>query len=125
MSGCVGCDSGKTKAKAVVQPLADPLPLIAPKSENPEAKVKLEYCGGGMKRKTTGGCQSCKGGGKFSLVTTERIQFPSDDCKKGIFSQEFTAGRSYFVTEKQSERLLAMTFTAPSGQVAHKFKRVE
>ena len=125
MSGCSGCKGTKTK-KTVTKATEPIQPLIVEKSKDPKVTVKLQYYGGGMRRKKSGaGCSACGGGGKYALVTSERITFASDDAKKGIFSQDFSVGRTYFVTQKQADYLLSLTFTNPAGQTAHKFKVVE
>lgn len=100
-----------------------PEELIAPKSEN-DAKVHLRYYGGGVTKKTSG-CMSCGTQGSYALTTSETIQFPSDDAPMGWFSHFFQVGVDEYVTEKQAEYLLKLTFTNAAGQVIPKFKVIE
>ncbi len=97
--------------------------LIAPKSET-KGKVKIRYYGGGMAYQSSG-CHTCGGGGRYALTTSETIQFASDDEPGGWFSQRFDASHDYYVTEQQAAYLLGLTYTNPSGQVVHKFKKIE
>lgn len=127
---CSGCNKPKrvqTKAKIEeksVQVVAQKSGVIE-KSDNPDVKVKLRYYGGGLGLSSSGGCHSCSGGGKYSLITTENISFASDDSPNGWFSQTFHIGHDYYVTEKQAEYLCTLTYRTQAGEIAHKFKRMD
>lgn len=123
---CSSCNHSKVRAKATAaRPVVAKVeqPLIAPVSDTSE-KVHLRYYGGGMARQTSG-CASCGSVGRYALTTSETIQFASDDAPMGWFSQTFSVGHDYYVTQKQAERLLKETFTNPAGQVVNKFKVIE
>lgn len=122
--GCASCGKSKTTKRTVeaVVKVEEP-DLIVGKSESSRL-VKLRYYGGGLERSTSG-CRSCSGAGKYSVKTSETIEFASDDAKNGWFKQTFSRGRDYYVTEKQAEYLLKLTFTNQSGQKANKFTKVE
>lgn len=94
--------------------------LIAGKSGD-AAKVKLRYNGGAMALQTSG-CASCGSRGKYSVTTSETIQFVSEDAPGGWFKQRFDIGRDYYVTKEQAKKLLEETYTNPAGQTVHKFK---
>lgn len=101
--------------------------LIVEKSKNPDVKVGLVYYGGGMIHKPwEAHCSSCSGGlGRVSLLTSETIMFASDDAPNGMFKMLFQSGRTYYVTEKQAEYLLTLTFLNQNGERANKFKKLE
>lgn len=122
---CTGCGATKSsKARTVPQKKIEPQPLIVAASDDTTKKVVLRYYGGGMALKTTG-CRSCGSTGKYTMRTTERIEFASDDAPNGWFSQTFTIGTDYYVTENQAKYLLSLTFVNRAGQVANKFKEVD
>lgn len=102
---------------------AKPQPLIV-KASKGDKKVKLRYYGGGMGY-TSMGCHSCGGGGKYALKTSETIQFASDDAPGGWFSKRFDTSYDYYVTEKQAEYLLTLTYSNAAGQIVHKFKKID
>jgi hypothetical protein len=87
-------------------------------------KVKLRYLGGGYSTKGQG-CRSCGGTGtKYKFVSSERIQFVSEDSPDNWFNMLFTVGHDYYVTEKQAEYLLTLTYTSKVGKVANKFEKI-
>lgn len=127
---CGGCGGNvsrvvKTDNKPVAEaPKKSVLPL-AEKTEEGKAMVKLRYYGGGYSTKG-GGCKSCGGTGtSYTFVTTETIQFVSEDEVDGMFKRKFTVGHDYLVTEKQAEYLLTLTFRSKAGRTTYKFKKVE
>lgn len=123
---CSTCGKGRKLSPQRKQELAratERASLVVAKSDS-DVKVHLRYYGGGLTRQTTG-CSSCGSQGKYALTTSETIQFPSDDAPMGWFSQFFTVGEDYWVTEKQAERLLKETFTNAAGQIVNKFKIIE
>lgn len=98
--------------------------VVVGKSDT-DKKVKLRYYGGGVSAKMTSGCRSCSGGGAgFTMVTTETIMFASEDSPNSLFKRTFTVGHDYWVTEKQAEYLLSLTYQSRAKQIFHKFKRV-
>lgn len=100
------------------------LPL-AEKTEAGTPRVKLRYFGGGYSTKG-GGCRSCGGTGvSYTFVTTETIQFVSEDVPDGMFKQRFSVGHDYLVTEKQAEYLLTLTYRSKAGRTLYKFKKIE
>lgn len=108
-----------TEAKVV----STPLPMVDASDTN--KKVKLRYLGGGYSTQGQG-CRSCGGTGtKYKFVSSERIQFVSEDAADGWFNQLFTVGHDYYVTEKQAEYLLTLTYQSRSGRKANKFERVD
>ena len=96
-------------------------------SEDPTNKVKIRYYGGGVKKTTTTGCSTCRGGksGGYSLQTTETIQFVSMDSPNNWFKQTFSVGHDYYVTEKQAEYLLKLEYINKAGQRVKKFLKEE
>lgn len=101
---------------------ATALPL-AEKSES-DKRVKLRYLGGGYSTRGQG-CRSCGGTGtKYKFVSSERIQFVSEDSPDNWFNMLFTVGHDYYVTEKQAEYMLTLTYTSKAGRVVNKFERV-
>ena len=96
-------------------------------SEDSSKKVRLRYFGGGVTKKVSGtGCSTCRSGaGGYVNTTTETITFVSEDAPGGLFRQVVTVGHDIYVTEKQAEYLLALTYKNKGGQTVHKFKKVE
>lgn len=114
----------QTAAKKIENPLPDA--PIAEKSDNPNAKTRLRYYGAGLVRQTSGsGCVSCGGSRGYTMRTSETISFVSEDAIGGYFQETFHAGHDYYVTEKQAEYLLSLTYYDRGGQKLHKFKKVE
>lgn len=126
--GCSGCGRKATVSKRTIEGTVSKKisneDYIVKSSDNPDKKVGLRYYGGGMQLKRGSGCASCGASGKYSLITAENIMFVSDDAPNGMFSQFFQVGRDYYVTEKQAEYLLGLTFTNKAGQTVHKFKKL-
>lgn len=128
---CGGCGRPAVKRikKATNKPVetprkSTPLPY-AEKTEKSEPMVKLRYFGGGYSNKG-GGCRSCGGTGtSYTYVTTETIQFVSEDSADGMFKQRFSVGHDYLVTAKQAEYLLQLTYRSKAGRTLYKFKKVE
>lgn len=99
--------------------------VVVKKSADPSAKVRIRYYGGGSK-KSTGGCSTCHGTkGGYTVTTAETIQFVSEDADNELFKMTFNIGHDYYVTEKQAEYLLTLTYRNRAGQVVNKFERVE
>lgn len=117
-------DPSATKAPEaeVVQKRTVALPL-AEKSAT-DKKVKIRYMGGGYS--THGkGCRSCGGTGtKYTFVTSETIAFVSEDSANNYYKNLFTVGHDYYVTEKQAEYLLTLTYMSKAGRLVNKFKKV-
>ena len=125
---CSNC--GKKSKVEIKAPDAGIVPKssaqVVGKSETPAKTVRLRYYGGGIVAKKKRGCSTC-GGAKnsYSRITNETIAFASEDEPNGLFMQAMQAGHDYWVTEKQAEYLLNNElYTAPSGEVVHKFKRM-
>lgn len=128
---CGGCGHSVTTkirkasnqpVQAVTQNTALPL---AEKTEAGKPMVKLRYFGGGYSTKG-GGCKSCGGTGvRYTFVTTETIQFVSEDTPDGMFKQRFSVGHDYLVTENQAKYLLTLTYRSKAGRTLYKFKRVD
>lgn len=122
---CSGCAS---KRKASVKPVIDNRQstvqgVVVEASADTSNKVKLRYFGGGSK-KTTGGCSTCHGSkGGYVVTTSETIRFVSEDAPGGLFVETFSIGHDYYVTEKQAEYLLTLTYRNRAGQIVHKFKK--
>lgn len=93
-------------------------------SSDPSQKVKIRYYGGGSLKAAGTGCRACGGGKRYIVTTSERIMFASEDVENGLFSQLFTIGHDYYVTEKQAEYLLSLTYQNKAGKVVYKFKKV-
>lgn len=127
MAGCSSCHHNKavrvSAPSAGVVANQKPRTLIVGASDT-KNKVQLRYYGGGMGY-VTSGCHACGSTGRYSLKTSETIQFASDDAPGGWFSQRFDASHDYYVTEKQAEHLLTLTYTNAAGQTVHKFKKVD
>lgn len=101
---------------------ATPLPMVEASETN--KKVKLRYLGGGYSTQGQG-CRSCGGTGtKYKFVSSERIQFVSEDSPEGWFNQLFTVGHDYYVSEKQAEYLLSLTYQSRAGRATNKFERL-
>lgn len=99
-----------------------PLPMVEASETN--KKVKLRYLGGGYSTQGQG-CRSCGGTGtKYKFVSSERIQFVSEDSPENWFNQLFTVGHDYYVTEKQAEYLLSLTYQSRAGRATNKFERL-
>ena len=135
----MGCSSCGHKVKNVAK-VETPTPKFVPSTEakvnlgvalpmaeksETTKKVKLRYLGGGYS--TNGqGCRSCGGTGtKYKFVTSERIQFVSEDSADGWFNTLFTVGHDYYVTEKQAEYLLTLTYASKAGRIVNKFERID
>lgn len=126
--GYKGSKSANSMVRTQSQPLKKvSIDAVVGKSKNPDVKVGVIYYGGGMVHKSwEANCSSCSGGrGKMSLLTSETIMFASDDAPGGMFKMLFQAGRTYYVTEKQAEYLLTLTYTGASGETVNKFKLLE
>lgn len=126
MAGC-NCHHNRaiaspTRTRAAT-PKSTPRKLIVGASAS-KTLVKLRYYGGGMGY-TTSGCHACGSSGRYALKTSETIQFASDDSPGGWFSQRFDASHEYYVTQKQAEYLLTLTYSNPAGQKVHKFKKTD
>lgn len=116
----------KTATKAVEKSTQLPDAPVVEKSDNPKAKVRLRFYGAGLVRQTSGsGCVSCGGSRGYTMRTSETISFVSEDAIGGYFQETFHAGHDYYVTEKQAEYLLTLTYYDRGGQKLHKFKKVE
>ena len=88
-------------------------------------KVTLRYYGGGTASTKTRGCRSCGGSTlKYATITSERIQFASEDAPNGYFNLLVTIGHDYLVTRKQADYMLTLTFVNQAGREIHKFKEV-
>lgn len=137
MGGCASCGgavrhlkpSDAEPVKAYIPAEKAKLNLAAPveASADSSKKIRLRYYGGGVKRNVSGtGCSTCRSG-KSSYVntTTETITFVSEDAPGGLFRQTVTVGHDIYVTEKQAEYLLELTYINKGGQTVHKFKKVE
>lgn len=99
------------------------MPATVVEKSKTEKKVCVRYYGGGIGAKKVARCASCGSAkGSYSRITNELIAFASDDEPNGMWSQMVEAGRDYWVTEKQAEYLLSLTYTTPAGETAHKFK---
>lgn len=137
--GCSSCGGAKrTTSVRKVTRVADTV-TVEPKkvvdlgkpveaSEDTSKKVRLRYYGGGVKKiAVTGtGCSTCRSGrGGYANVTEETITFVSEDEPNGLFRRLVTAGHDIFVTEKQAEYLLTLTYQNRGGEVVHKFQKVE
>lgn len=126
MAGC-NCHHNKAITSPtqvrVSAPKSAPRKLIVGASTS-KTLVKLRYYGGGMGY-TTSGCHACGSSGRYALKTSETIQFASDDAPGGWFSQRFDASHEYYVTQKQAEYLLTLTYSNPAGQQVHKFKKMD
>ena len=124
---CTGCMSGRGPSPRTVpdnrvqtQPA-----VVVGKSEDTSNKVKLRYFGGGSK-KTSGGCSTCSGKKSgYTVTTSETIRFVSEESPGGLFNQTFSIGRDYYVTEKQADYLLSLTYRNRAGQVVKKFVKQE
>lgn len=131
---CSGCQRGgsvkvkrvsntaKSQENVVTSKTALP---YAEKTEDGKPMVELCYMGGGYSSQG-GGCRSCGGTGvKYTYVTTETIQFVSEDSADGMFKRRFSAGHCYLVTEEQAKYLLTLSYRSKSGRTLYKFKKKE
>lgn len=98
--------------------------VVVEASQNPSEKVRLRYYGGGSLQAAGTGCRACGGGRKYVVTTSEKIMFASEDVENGLFSLNVTIGHDYFVTKKQAEYMLSMTYQNRAGKIVHKFKEV-
>lgn len=97
---------------------------VVPRSTTNE-RVKLRYYGGGMTKKVSSGCSTCRGGkNSYSVTTTETIMFVSDDAPNGLFKQTFSVGHNYYVTRNQADYLLKLTYRDVAGNAQPKFKEI-
>lgn len=124
MTNYVSAPTRTKETQPVVQSIAEEAPIVEA-SEDKTKKVKLRYYGGGLSLKAKPSCPSCGGGGSYALTTAETIMFPSEDAPNGLFKLFVQVGREYYVTEKQAEYMLTLTFRNQSGQTVNKFKKVE
>lgn len=132
--GCSGCGSkkkvisepgSKTTIKYTAQ-AAKPVDGVVVERSTSTQKVQVRYYGGGMTRKISSGCSSCRGGKSgYSVTTTETIMFVSEDAPNGIFKQTFSVGHNYYVTRAQADYLLKLTYRDVAGKEQPKFKEVE
>lgn len=120
---CGGCGKSKPRKTTITDNRkAAPIGTVVGKSEN-EGKVRLRYFGGTVKKATVG-CSTCSGRKSgYAVTTSETIRFVSEDAPGGLFVQTFQIGHDYYVTEKQAEYLLTLTYTNRAGQTVHKFKK--
>ena len=124
-SGCGGKKPITTQVPATPTPSAVSGEVIE-KSDDPDKKVRLRYYGGGVAAKKVAKCAACGSAkGSYARVTNEMIMFASDDAPNGMYEQMVEAGRDYWVTEKQAEYMLSITYINQSGQEVHKFRRID
>ena len=126
--GCASCAKKNSATKRVVSDnrAKETVATIAGKTEEGKALVHIRYYGGGSKKAVGTGCSTCRGKkGGYVVTTSETIQFVSEDAPNGLYKGTFSIGHDYYVTEKQAEYLLALTYTNRAGQVVHKFKKAE
>lgn len=124
---CAGCSGKVSVNRPVVKDnrRASTEGVVVEKSNNPQAKVRIRYYGGGTK-KSTGGCHTCHGSrGGYVVTTAETIQFVSEDSDNELFKMTFNIGHDYYVTDKQAEYLCSLTYRNRAGQIVNKFQRVE
>lgn len=125
---CSGCGGHKT---ATVVNNTTPIQKstgigqVVEASKSPSRSVRLRYYGGGVSAKKVAKCAAC-GSAKasYARTTNEMIMFASDDVNNGLYEQFVEAGHDYWVTEKQAEYMLTLTYTNQAGQVVNKFKRI-
>lgn len=125
---CASCSGKKNVKKTVVYDNrhSEEEAKIAGKTDPAAAKVRIRYYGGGTRKAVGSGCSTCRGKkGGYVVTTSETIQFVSEDVPGGLFKETFSIGHDYYVTEKQAEYLLSLTYTNRAGQVVHKFKKPE
>lgn len=125
---CASCAKKKSTTKNVVADnrTKEEAAAIAGKTEAGKALVHIRYYGGGSKKSVGTGCSTCRGKkGGYVVTTSEVIQFVSEDVPNGLFKGTFSIGHDYYVTEKQAEYLLNLTYVNRAGQVVHKFKKAE
>lgn len=112
--------SVKYTARAV-QPVSG---VVVPRSTTNE-RVKLRYYGGGMSKKVSSGCSTCRGGKTaYAVTTSEVIMFVSEDAPNGIFKEKFSVGHNYYVTRAQADYLLKLKYRDVAGKEQPKFKEV-
>lgn len=121
---CGGCGKSRPRKQVVLDNRKpDSQGTVVGASENTENKVRLRYYGGTIK-KTTTGCSTCSGRKSgYAVTTSETIRFVSEDAPGNWFVQTFQIGHDYYVTEKQAEYLLSLTYVNKAGQTVHKFKK--
>lgn len=125
-SGCGGSSTFRTVPVIPTGVVKNTTSEVIGKSADTKVRVPLRYYGGGLTSKKVATCAPCGSGkGSYARMTNELIEFASDDEPNGMFRQFMEAGRTYYVTEKQAEYLLALTYINQAGQEVHKFKRVE
>lgn len=121
---CGGCGKSRPRKTPVAdnrQPAS--IGTVVEASKNTENKVRIRYYGSTIK-KTTTGCATCSGRKSgYSVTTSETIRFVSEDAPGNWFVQTFQIGHDYYVTEKQAEYLLSLTYVNKAGQTVHKFKK--
>lgn len=121
--GCSGCGKNRPKKTVVLDNRKPESAGTVVKASDSEAKVKIRYYGGTLKKSTTG-CSTCSGKKSgYSVTTSETIRFVSEDAPNNWFVQTFSLGHDYYVTEKQAEYLLSLTYVNKAGQTVHKFKK--
>lgn len=121
---CLGCMKNRTSVRPPVTE-DNTKSYVVEESVDPTDKIKLRYYGGGSKVSTRGGCSTCRGkSSNYAVTTSETIQFVSKDAPGGFFKQTFSIGHDYYVTEKQAEYLLSLTYVNKAGQTVNKFERV-
>ena len=122
--GCTGCGASRPSRPIVADNRkAEPIGVVVGKSDEDSAKVRLRYYGGSIKKATVG-CSTCSGKkGGYAVTTSETIRFVSEDAPGGMFVQTFQIGHDYYVTEKQAEYLLTLTYVNRAGQTVNKFKK--
>lgn len=124
---CTSCVHAKSTARPVVADNRKPAVegTVVGKSDSPYRKIRLRYYGGGSKV-AVGGCHTCHGGRRsYTVTTSETIRFVSEDAPDGMFKMTFSIGHDYYVTEKQAEYLLTLTYRNQAGQIVNKFQKVE
>lgn len=100
-------------------------PAKVVEASNTTEKVMLRYYGGGSGTTRTRGCRSCGGSRvKYATITSERIQFASEDAPNGYFNLFVTVGHDYAVTRSQADYMLTLTYKNRAGKIVHKFKEV-
>lgn len=115
-----------TPPKPVVVKKAADYGKVVEKSEDPSKKVRLRYFGGEARKGTGTGCSTC-GGSKNSYVktTSETITFVSEDEPNKLFRRLVSIGQDIYVTRKQADYLLTLSYQNRGGELVHKFKEIE
>ena len=124
---CGGCARNRAAAKPSTANVDNrkpaPIGTVVGKSDNTDNKVKLRYYGGSVKKAAVG-CSTCSGSkSAYTVTTSETIIFVSEDAPGGLYKVTFQIGHDYYVTEKQAEYLLTLTYTNRAGQLVHKFQK--